>query len=149
MKIRTILTLCIFTAMLLQACSPIPKLLRPKLEITVLDQQNQKMDNVDVVLNISYLDGTWVKYQEVKKTENGTVIFPKVGRIGVTNRAHQSYFWSICIFKEGYERLNFDPPKNLKKRQELSFVLESSNDRIDLNECINKKKSPNRVVRHE
>lgn len=139
MKIRTILTLCIFTAMLLQACSPIPKLLRPKLGITVLDQQNQKIDDVDVVLNISYLDGKWIRYQDVKKTENGTVVFPKVSRIGITDRARQSYFWSMCIFTEGYERLTFDPPKNLTKKQQLSFILKPDLDKTDSNQCIHKK----------
>jgi hypothetical protein len=125
--------------MVLQACNPIPKLLRPKLDITVLDQQNQKMDDVNVVLDISHLDGKWMHYQILKKTENGKIVFHKVKRINILNTNKQTYFWSMCIFKEGYERLTFNPPKDLKKKQQLIFTLKPVLEQTDSKQCIYKK----------
>ena len=133
-----------FVCISLSACSPIPELLRPKLEITILNQQNEKMDNVDVVLNVSHQNGKWVHYQEQRETKKGKVIFPKVSKINFLNSRHQTYFWSLCVYKEGYEKIKFEPPKGIKNKQQLSFILKPNSAQNDSVDCIQKGKSLNR-----
>ena len=126
---------------LLSGCFPILKTKHPKINVTVINEQNEKLDDAEVFLNLTTWQGKSFTKSTFKKTQEGIAIFSAEKSLQFIHIFPAKYSWSICVYKNGYSQNSFVPKDSNNRTQNLVFLLDKAEAGIEKQPNCRKVKS--------
>lgn len=127
-------------SLLLQACYPIYKTIRPYAEVQVFDENGLMIQDVKVVRQTAQTPARVpLRFEVAQTNDQGKVIFNKLSEWQVEHlmmiHGVQFYDWSICASKKGYETIERKVQPDAGKI--IRFNLKKTQSKITSQECLN------------
>ncbi|WP_180102941.1 hypothetical protein [Acinetobacter sp. YH12126] len=130
-----------FPSTLLSGCFPIFKTKHPKINITVINDQNEKLDDAEVFLNLTTWQGKSFTESTLKKTQDGIATFSAEKSLQFIHIFPAKYSWSICVYKNGYSQNSFVPKSSNNRTQNLVLLLDKAEIGVEKKQHCWKEKS--------